>query len=74
MRHISVTTKKNQKVLIHVEDLKEAYPTADNKHTVCVIRVSDRDREETFLIVQETTAMIYEELKALNYEGGLNGK
>ena len=73
MRHIAVTTKKDQKVLIHVDDLKEAYPTADNKHTVCVIRVSDRDRAETFLIVTETTGQIYDQLRKLIYERALNG-
>lgn len=68
MRHIAVTTKRDQTVLIHVEDLKEAYPAADKTYTICVIRVADRDREDTFLVVKESTDIIYDKLKNLNYE------
>lgn len=74
MRHIAVTTKKDQTVLIHVEDLKEAFPAADNKFTVCVIRVADRDKGETYLLVKESTVTIYSELKKLKYEGMCNGQ
>ena len=68
MRHIAVHNKKNQKVLVHVEDLKEAFPAADNKHTVLVIRVADRDKGESFLIVNESTNEIYQMLRSLQYE------
>lgn len=74
MRHIAVTTKKDQTVLIHVEDLKEAYPAADNKFSICVIRVADRDKEDTYLVVRESTEAIYEKLKNLNYERMSHGE
>lgn len=73
MRHIAVTTKKNQTVLIHVEDLKEAFPAADAKYTICVIRVPDRDKDDTYLLVKESTQTILEELKKLKYERMCNG-
>ena len=74
MRHIAVTTKKDQTVLIHVEDLKEAYPAADNRYTICVIRVADREKDDTYLLVKESTMAIYGELKKLKYEGMCNGQ
>lgn len=73
MRHVAVTTKKEQMVLIHVEDLMEAFPAADNKYTVCVIRVPDRDKDNTYLLVKESTKNILEQLKKLNYERTRNG-
>ncbi len=68
MRHIAVTSKKDQKVLIHVEDLIECFPAADSVHSICIIRVADRDKGETYLLVKESTNQIHEKLRELSYE------
>ena len=75
MRHIKVTNKRGQMILIHVDDLKEAYPANDEKHSICVVRVADsRDKkDDTFLVVLESTQEIYEQMKKLECKEVSNG-
>lgn len=68
MRHVAIHNKRNELILVHVEDLVEAYPANERGCSVCVIRVDDRGKENTFLVVKESTEEIHAQLKELKYE------
>ena len=68
MRHLYLTNKNGTRVVIHVEDLREAFPAADEKHTVCVLRIQKREGGDTYVLVKESVESIYEELTKLTYK------
>jgi len=66
MKHIVITTRRDERIIVHHDDLVEAFPATDRIHTICVIRVKDQSKEHTFLIVKESTEEIYAALGRLD--------
>lgn len=54
MKHLKLTTKKNTTILVHPDEIKEAYPSQDGKHTIVVVGVRNRKGDDTFLAVAHT--------------------
>ena len=70
MNHIKLTNKKDQLIVIHKDALKEAFPAADMRFTVLVIDVKNKDKEDSYLLVRESTKIIFEMLQQIS--GGPN--
>lgn len=69
MKHLKLTNKDDQTILVHVESLIEAFPAKDGEHSVCVLDIKKRDGDQTFLLVNETTDNIYAQMQDICYEG-----
>lgn len=66
MRHLVLTNKNKERIIIHEDTLKEAFPTNDGRATVCVLDVQTQDkRPETFMVVNETTEEIERQLREI---------
>lgn len=68
MRHIILTKKHGDKVIIHVDCLKQVFVATNGGHSVCVLDVqSKQGGDDTYVVVQEGIASIYDELSKLSY-------
>ncbi len=67
MRHISVTNKQGDPIILHCEDIIEVFAARDRCHSIIVVRVQKKDGDGTFLMVNETPRQIWEMLTKLNY-------
>lgn len=67
MSHLYLTNKKGFRIVIHRDTLKEAFPTADSKGSVCVldVRKKKNDESHTFTVVNEQTTEIESQLKKI---------
>lgn len=64
MMHLFITNRKGVQIILHVDALKEAFPTSDGRGTVCVISVRNKkgDHSDTFMVVNESTQEIKKQL------------
>lgn len=68
MRHFYLNNKAGTKLIVHVEDLREAFQAADGRHTVCVLKITKKDGGDTYVLVTETVSEIWEQAKKMKYE------
>ena len=67
MSHVYLTKKNGDELIIHHDELKEAFPTGDGQATVCALKIPKRDSGEdyTFMVVNETTREIRVQLNSI---------
>jgi len=68
MRHFYLTNKAGSKLMIHVEDLREAFTAADGRHTVCVLKVEKKDGGDTYVLVNDTVEEMWAQAQEMKYE------
>jgi hypothetical protein len=68
MNHLFLTKKNGERIVVHHQALKEAFPTTDGMASICVVAVrkSKDDQADTFVIVSESTADIEKQLRAIS--------
>lgn len=64
MKHVLLTQKNGNKVLLHEDNLGEGYLVQDG-HTLCVLECKDRDGQHIRVGVTETPEEIHAMLLAL---------
>ncbi len=65
MRHIKLTNKKGHTILLHVDQLQEAFKAPDGVHTICILKIKRLDGGDTVVHVRESVGQIEEQLKRI---------
>lgn len=68
MRHFYLTNKVGTKLMVHVEDLREAFLAADGRHTVCVLKIEKKGGGDTYVLVDETVEDLWVQAQNMKYE------
>jgi hypothetical protein len=65
MRHLKLTNKEGHSIVLHHDDLIEAFPPKHGNGAICVTRIKRDDEKDTFILVNETPEEIYLQLEKL---------
>lgn len=63
--HLILTDRKGGKIILHQDELKEAFGSNDDSYTVCVLGIKRKDGSDAFLLVEETLNEIEKQLRVM---------